>query len=216
MRQAKHMISKYNGTCADCGRHIDAGEPIYWKARGVVQCSNCMPSNDNAPVDDTLPNSNAGAWSNALAWNSAPPPGASINASPAPVATSAQDYAQASQPANVSHPNPNHLNNKLADINARLQADNAPQPDPAPKFTVVDSSPAPNTSRETPPAPAYAPGDDLVTDILEDQLISLVNAITKLSPDQARFMRDYCEQLTDTRDFTRKHCFTKLAELFGA
>ena len=199
MRQAKHMISKYNGTCADCGRHIDAGEPIYWKARGVVQCSNCMPSNDNAPVDDTLPNSNAGAWSNALAWNSAPPPGASINASPTPVATRAQDYAQASQPA-------------------------TPRPDPAPKFTVVDSTPDPDPeptpaqpiSSNTARANIHAPADDFRISIMQDQLILLVNAVGKLTPDQIATLRDYCADLSDTRDYTRKHCFTKLAELFGA
>ena len=221
MRTAKHMISKYDGTCDDCGRKIHAGEQIYWISRGVVQCSDCMPYNDNAPAA-TMPNSNAGSWSNALAWNSAPPPGASINASPAPVATSAQDYAQASQPASItgfSHPDANHANNKLAALNARLQAENTPQAtpaSPAPAFTVVSSSPAPDTSHETQPAPAYTPADDLAVSMLQDQLIGLVNAIGKLQPEQVASLREYCEQLTDTRDFTRKHCFNKLAELFGA
>lgn len=193
MRQPKHMISKYNGTCSDCGQHIDAGEPIYWKARGVVQCQACMPSDDNAPANNTLPNSAAGSWSNALAWDATTPePGASIQDDNAPrVSIRAHEYAQASQPAT---------------------------PKPAPAFTVVDTTPdpAPETTPQAAQAPAYAPADDLAVAMLQDQLIGLVNAIGKLSPDQVASLRDYCDGLSDTRDYTRKHCFTKLTELFGA
>jgi len=207
MRQAKYMVSKYNGQCNDCGRPIAAGENIYWKARGVVQCSDCMPSNDNAPASDTMPNSAAGSWSNALAWNSAPAPGASIGAAATQPATPAPNYP------------PEHINSKLADINTRLQAENTPDPAPAPTFTVVSSTPDPDPAPEvveTPSQTLHAPADDLAIAMLQDQLISLVNAIGKLTPDQISTLRDYTTQLQATSDYTRKHCFIKLAELFGA
>jgi len=68
------MNSKFNSTCCDCGRDINAGERIRYLGRSKAECSDCMPAETKAAPA-------ANDWASALAWDeSEPAPGASIGA----------------------------------------------------------------------------------------------------------------------------------------
>ncbi len=73
-RQPKLMASKFAGHCDNCGRHIETGEMILWLARGVIECDDCMTSNEvyddllnatETPSDDR----SGDKWANALSWD---------------------------------------------------------------------------------------------------------------------------------------------------
>ena len=74
-RQPKLMASKFAGHCDNCGRHIETGEMILWLSRGVIECDDCMTSNevydtllDNVP--ETPSDRQTGdKWAKALSWD---------------------------------------------------------------------------------------------------------------------------------------------------
>ena len=205
MRQPKHMISKFRGVCDTCGRDIETGETIYWKSRGIVDCVDCAPPDGIQPKQpkqaakpaqpqqpaQSAPSSNA--WSDALAWNAAPAPGESIKAN-----KPAMRITPPPAPAPVA------AGNAAVDIQ------------PSSRVVPISRDNAPETAPDNAPFTLIADNSDLAVSILHDQLIGLVNAICKLECNQIEALRAQMEQLQDTRDFTRKHCFIKLAELLGA
>ena len=83
-RQPRFITSKFDGKCADCGRDTRAGERVYWRARGEVECGDCAAFNgrDGAPavVAAAPVAQSVGADSDpAMTWDDTPPSaGASI------------------------------------------------------------------------------------------------------------------------------------------
>jgi hypothetical protein len=88
MKTPKWMTSKFRGHCDTCGRDVAAGESIYWKSRGVIDCEDCAsgsaPSQPSGPqpiASDAKVKRDADAFGAALTWDDAPPDaGASLGA----------------------------------------------------------------------------------------------------------------------------------------
>jgi len=61
-KSAKQITAKYDGTCSCCGRHVDAGEPITWLSKGIIECADCTPQTlQKATKSD--------AWEKAFTWD---------------------------------------------------------------------------------------------------------------------------------------------------
>lgn len=88
-RQPRFITSKFDGRCADCGRETRAGERVFWRARGEVECGDCaafngrdidsVPAAQPAAPQQSAPQPQSGDFHAALSWDDTPPArGASI------------------------------------------------------------------------------------------------------------------------------------------
>jgi len=195
-KQAHYMISKFAGTCNRCGDRVEAGEAIYWLARGKIECNDCtggaaydaVSGNTTSALKSPASDSNGDKWAAAMDWdNSAPSAGASIAAT-----------AAVKKPATPRKAKP------------------APKPTPAKVVPVVASQPPTDAEKKvidarmiaaghTPPAetvPETAakpelfynePNRDAVSALVCDQLALLVNALDSATIEQRKTISAYAE-----------------------
>lgn len=87
MKQPRFITSKFDGRCADCGRETRAGERVYWRARGEIECGDCAAFNGRENAGAAVQAAPAaqpaaapsGDFDPALTWDDTPPSaGASI------------------------------------------------------------------------------------------------------------------------------------------
>ena len=164
-KQPRQMIAKFDGTCDECGRRVEAGENILWLERGVIHCEDCMQTPNDTP--DAIQDD---SWASALAWDTK---------QPQPVASSPQ--------ANIRR--------------VTAAADKAPVQritKPA-KPVVVDF-----TRSETGERPEL----DLQAQTVCDLLVTLINAVDRLTSDQRHAI--YCHAL----DFGRNSASESRAKLW--
>jgi len=185
-KQAHYMISKYSGKCSKCGERVEAGEAIYWLARGQIECNDCtggaaydavMNSGASAAPKVTANDTHADKWAAAMDWDTSAPqtPPKPRKAKPAPKPKPAKIV-----PVVVSAV-PTDAERKI--IDARMIA-------------AGHTPPKTETVPETPKQPETAkqPETDAVSRMLCDQLALLVNALDSATIEQRQTISAYAEK----------------------
>jgi hypothetical protein len=208
MKNPKRLNSRFPGTCNDCGAHVETGAPILWLRKNTIVCADCdaagyddagRPIGTPATATDSTP---AGNWAAALAWNDATPtPGDSIGT------------RGATTPAN----NPHAASNRLIADAIKSGRVAAPVITPA-DSTPTDSTPATDRAPELPAArilktvqsdrPELTPA----AATLVDMLVTIVNAIDRLTVDDCEAVAAHCLHFAnETASGSRRRAFQSLA-----
>ena len=186
MKQAKIMISKFNGVCNICRSAVNAGDSIKWISKGVVECMACADTAAPVTVDSV-----SDKWAAAMSWDDeAPAPGASIQSDNVE-SISAQIPARVAAPV-IAGPGPDDSPKSFKQVVTPALVD-APAPKPA--LVVVDTD---STARKA--NPVAAPVGDPMTALLSDQLVTLVNAIDNATTDQRHALKAFAQQLARSSD----------------
>jgi hypothetical protein len=189
-KTAHYMISKYSGKCSNCGERVEAGEAIYWLARGQIECNDCTGGaaydavmNNSAPAAPkvTADNTHADKWAAAMDWDTSAPQ--------KPAQPRKAKAVPKSKPAKirpvVAATVPTDAEKKIIDARMIAAADKR----------AYDGLPAPKAETVKQPEPVEKEIErDAVSALVCDQLALLVNALDSANSEQRETISTYAKK----------------------